>query len=468
VVRPVLHRLALACVACWLIYLLIAPTAGFSWIDSWHNEQRAVQLALLAASTLVASALLVSGLIAVSPWLLGVVLVGCVSSALSPAPAAGLAEVGLFTMLGLAAAVAAAVARQHHTAVDRWLPVVALLIGAAHVSGIAVRVLAAYSVQAAPEFGIFLLGYSNPRFASALYVMLIPLIAVLGCARSQRTALRVLAMIVVAGLWTANIGLGTRGVWLATGLALPLGIICLGKRQALRLAAVIAAGAAVGWLTYLGIAALLTFGSTAAGGLASAVPEGLQNTTLTAREVLWVQAFNAWLSHPLLGLGPMQLAANATYVGAHPHNWLLQLLAEWGAVGAALLLMWLYRTARATAISAQAGPGNATSAAVWLALACALALGLVDGNLVMPVSQSAFALLFGVALGNAPSKQQRWKWRPLVAAGSIALSIHSLSFATTTYAGQAAETAEFRKRHADAWLTPRLWESGTLFLTGAN
>ena len=36
----------------WLVYLLVSPTIGFGWIDSWHNEQRAVQVALLCASTL--------------------------------------------------------------------------------------------------------------------------------------------------------------------------------------------------------------------------------------------------------------------------------------------------------------------------------------------------------------------------------------------------------------------------------
>ena len=34
----------------WLIYLLVAPTIGFGWIDSWHNEQRAVQVVLLACT----------------------------------------------------------------------------------------------------------------------------------------------------------------------------------------------------------------------------------------------------------------------------------------------------------------------------------------------------------------------------------------------------------------------------------
>ena len=35
-------------------------------------------------------------------------------------------------------------------------------------------------------------------------------------------------------------------------------------------------------------------------------------------------------SSPWLGIGPMQFAALASVVGAHPHNWPLQVAAEWG------------------------------------------------------------------------------------------------------------------------------------------
>src|SRR5262245_37957553 len=34
----------------WFAYLLIAPTWGFFWIDSWHNEQRAAEVVLLAVT----------------------------------------------------------------------------------------------------------------------------------------------------------------------------------------------------------------------------------------------------------------------------------------------------------------------------------------------------------------------------------------------------------------------------------
>ena len=55
-------RLPTACSGLWALYLLLAPTTGFSWIESWHNEQRAVQIVLLSLT-----ALAVAGLTAFGP-----------------------------------------------------------------------------------------------------------------------------------------------------------------------------------------------------------------------------------------------------------------------------------------------------------------------------------------------------------------------------------------------------------------
>jgi O-antigen ligase len=458
--RPLLWA-ARACLGAWLVYLLIAPTVGFGWIDSWHDEQRAVQLILLALSTVVGLALLLVGAISVSVLLLAFLGAGVLSAALSLHPAAGLAEVGLFAMLGLTAAVAATVAREDGSVARQVVPLAALILGAAHVSGIAVRVAAAHSVGAQPEVGIFLLGYANPRFASALYVLLMPLVGALAVDGTRRPALRVLAAVVLTGLWAANIGLGTRGVWLAFAIAVPLCALLAGLRATRRLALALGATALLGAGVYVLITLLLSSAAPTGEGLAVAVPDGLQNLTLTHRDALWHAALETWLQHPMLGAGPMHLAMSATFVGAHPHNWVLQLLAEWGALGTVILATWLYRsTRRIQRVAAENG-----GTPVLLALLAALALGLVDGNLVMPVSQTAFALLLGLALSQAlAGPGTKLVTRVLLAGASIAATLHLLQFATATYAQLPAETAEFRKRYPEAWLTPRLWETGTMFL----
>lgn len=43
-------------------------------------------------------------------------------------------------------------------------------------------------------------------------------------------------------------------------------------------------------------------------------------TSLSLRDIIWTQAIKEALSHPLLGIGPMQLADLPNGVAAHPHQ----------------------------------------------------------------------------------------------------------------------------------------------------
>jgi O-antigen ligase len=52
-----------------------------------------------------------------------------------------------------------------------------------------------------------------------------------------------------------------------------------------------------------------------------------------SRWTLWRISMEAALAHPLLGIGPMHFAYVDNGEGAHPHNFWLQLAAEWGHSG---------------------------------------------------------------------------------------------------------------------------------------
>lgn len=62
--------------------------------------------------------------------------------------------------------------------------------------------------------------------------------------------------------------------------------------------------------------------------------EGVSNelirSSLSAREVLWKQAWSMMLESPFFGAGPMHFAVIPNEVAASPHNQVLQLMAEWG------------------------------------------------------------------------------------------------------------------------------------------
>ena len=189
-------------------------------------------------------------------------------------------------------------------------------------------------------------------------------------------------------------------------------------------------------------------------------------TTVTSREVLWQLSWQAIESSPLLGIGPMQFAALDSRVGAHPHNWPLQIAAEWGLPALALLVVAISHVIRAV----RRAPSNEYGlASITLAAAVALLLGLVDGNLVMPVSQSGAALIIGMLIGATRSREPRYERRRtsesfvmLTAFVCVVASGLVIAFGASTLPSQSRAIDRFQQSHPGAWLVPRFWEQGHL------
>jgi hypothetical protein len=154
----------------WLAYLLVAPTIGFSWIDSWHNEQRAVQVVLLAWTALVFATIVIFDGAAlrvakgVAPLLAAFVLLGAASAARSAHPLAAFAEISMLVLLAALAvltAIVGAAAPERTAAIARYF---ALLFCAAYSLGVAVRLFAALQLGHAIGLDVLVFGYANPRF----------------------------------------------------------------------------------------------------------------------------------------------------------------------------------------------------------------------------------------------------------------------------------------------------------------
>ena len=153
-------------------------------------------------------------------------------------------------------------------------------------------------------------------------------------------------------------------------------------------------------------------------------------------------------------------------MGAHPHNWILQVAVEWGILALALLAIALVWLARAIKHRAAVHEGIV---AVTLSFAVCLTLGLVDGNLVMPVSQIGAALTAGILIGGLRWSFPDDKRRGSLSAYSIATSFLAvaaagivITFAITTLPDQPRGIGSFRSSHPEAWLVPRFWEQGNL------
>jgi O-antigen ligase len=455
----------------WFVYLLVAPTWGFFWIDAWHNEQRAVQVILLVATGVCAVSIARFRVVLVprssAAYLVwAIALLGAVSAARASFVAPALAELSLHLLLVVLAAFTAVSVRQDPVRFSVWIRRGCLVLAGIHVAGVAARYAAMLTLERAPDLDVLLLGYSNPRFPTALYALLMPFVAVLAVDPGEKMTLRRLGGVVLVLLWCINIALGTRAIWFAYALTLPLLVVLVGWRRVLPGALALGSSALGGFLVYylffVAIPAWLALGS----GLPSHVDH---LTSFSDRIYLWTQSLRVIIGAPLLGIGPMNLAGLGDSFASHPHNWMLQVAAEWGVPALALLCLVLWRLGRQLRLKVRVERGNdADVLAPLAATTIGLCYGLVDGNLVMPVSQTAFALTLGILLGNAfatapTSTSGRRSLSPLVATLVLASASCLIVYVLDTLPKQGENESAWRRtsKYSDN-LAPRFWQQGLL------
>lgn len=469
------HTLPFALILLSFGYLLLASTSGFDWIDSWHDEQRAAQaIVLLVICMAFAVAVFTGrvGRIQLSVLLLSAFAIGAISAGRSDHLQAALAELGLWLSLLVFAQFAAATVRTNQQRCVKWLPRMVLLLSAAHVIGVLSRYVAAIELRGPMDQLVLLLGYANPRFPSALYALLMPFLAMLVTTGSERRDLRAISSVVLAFLWCLNMALETRAVFFSYLLGAPAIVLLLGWRNARSFVFVMAATALAGLLLYLvlfiGVPRWIVDGIALSGRSDSLLsPNG--------RQLLLISSWESIKSAPLLGIGPMAFAAIPHVWAAHPHNWVLQIAAEWGLPAAVLVVTAVIkfvltkgRVVRNQALdSAVALP---ISMAAFASVAVGLIYGLVDGNLLMPVSQTAFFLFLGILMGSAPSRNvideralSRTGSNYAIALGSLVGLYFFISYAVTTFPHQEQSRLEYHRVYvADRFFVPRFWEQGLL------
>jgi len=457
--------------AAWFGYLLVSPTVGFGWIESWHNEQRAAQIALLSATPVAFAAMALDARyrrrLPRIGWIVGTVFaLGALSAARAQYVDAAYVEVALhFLLLILIIVTAAAVARNPKPA-TLLAQYGALLLLATYALGVAVRYVAAVSLWRPLDLDVVLLGYANPRFPSALHAVLIPFAASLAANRERGKAIRAATFVVLAAIWAINLALATRAIWFAYLVALPLLWVLLGRRAIGRTASIVIASAGAGVLLYAIVFRWLPewigFGQSFQARSLDQLASG-SNRMLLIRSSL-----EAIRAAPWIGIGPMQFAAIPGVWAAHPHNWLLELASEWGLPAAVLTV---YGTALLFRRGGRLASGVRGEDAILLpfVVACVVALvyGLVDGNLVMPVTQVATALSFGgvvAILAPVPDEPASRPHTRKLAAFAIAL----LGLACALHLGRFAARTVGPMTAAEQTVTPsrpfwpRFWGDGFL------
>lgn len=297
-------------------------------------------------------------------------------------------------------------------------------------------------------------GFSNPRFFGQFQVLVMPVLAFL--ALRHRAGVRMLSVIffvVLSMSWCISYSLGGRGVWLA--LTASHLFLCIVVTRFWRVLFVQCLAAVLGAAFFL----ILFFLIPAWVGIDTVLYDGLRSG-LSFREVLWRTAWSMSISNFWLGAGPMHFAASHNDIAAHPHQMILQWMAEWGIPATILVLILIYRGVLSGTRFLRQPEGSQLDASLWVAIVGALILAQVDGVFVMPYTQTWLAILVGIAIS-------RWSAEPAyvpswhVSRAILALSSAALLAAILIFDVPQLPSVQqhYLQEHSTGW-KPRFWQQG--------
>lgn len=460
--------------------LLLLSLAGFWPMGyGWHDQHRIIQLVIIfsAAILCLLPNIEVSSLPRLA-WLLLICILFCglASSFVAEHPSWALKEWGRYAGMLLLVVLLGQADRVHLI----FRGILYLLCVAAFINAFQFLVFYLMAiVSGILMFNADLLfsGFSNPRFLNQFQMLLMPVLAwaALHHWQARHRYSRVLAAVFLFSLlvhWCIALSLGSRGLWL--GLAAAHFSLLLFFPRYWRLLAVQAIAAILGLVLYQ----LLFFIIPEWLGQEAALRSNMR-FGLSKREVIWQIAWEMFKNNPWLGVGPMHFSAEVNGVAAHPHQVVLQWLAEWGlfaTVAACALATWgmlhgidfLRHNTRAEPVDA----------ALWLSIGGALAIAQVDGVFVMPYTEIWLAILIGLALARWQQQQpatvspssvkpaerlQNYSYRTLAIAVLLILGNVLVNEVPTL-----PEDSQYHMETQRTGFTPRFWLQGWIPMEKAS
>ena len=239
-------------------------------------------------------------------------------------------------------------------------------------------------------------GYSNFRFFNHVQTVFLPLLVIASLdealSRSMRRVAFSSAALNVAFILFTAARATTAGLLIGCAIA---ALLCdkAGRNWSRRFLQIAVMGALIYGLVYVVLPSVAGLRSDV-----STAELAANQQSVGLRFQLWRLAIGYALQSPWFGIGPMHYAHFPNSEAAHPHNFSLQLAAEWGipffvllAVGAAYALYRAIRLTRAAVEPRRAMIG----AGLIVSFAATLVDSNFSGNFVMPMSQTWIALMLG-------------------------------------------------------------------------
>lgn len=308
-------------------------------------------------------------------------------------------------------------------------------------------------------------GFSNIRFYGQFQTFTLPILALPLLCRTNTRSLKVYIFALLCCWWMIAICSGTRGTWL--GMLGAAGVMVFIGGQGWRW---------IGWQSFaacVGLAAFLIFFHVLPNYLGLEVfnfAGDRLSTSLSAREIIWHQAWEMIKERPLLGFGPMHFADIPNPVAAHPHQAILQWACEWG-IPSTLLVMWLvskglwatFRLIRANHRSTE--PVDLLRVCLFASLIGALTQSMVDGVIVMPYSQLWLAIVVGWLIGIHEFSPEPTAVRTIGQRGWVAiltLAVAYLGYIAVRDAPNLEEREQAYIHEHGGRFQPRFWMQGVI------
>ncbi|WP_454254524.1 O-antigen ligase family protein [Pseudomonas sp. Marseille-Q8238] len=252
-------------------------------------------------------------------------------------------------------------------------------------------------------------GFDNPRFYGQFQVIMIPILHGLSFQKgwSKKLFSHQIIYLVLLLQWSIVWALGGRGVVVGLGMACLAMLLMTGARYKALLLQFLAFSIA-GVVLYF----LLFFCIPGWAGLARDIPFDLR-FDLSKRDILWLGAWEMIRADPFFGVGPLHYASVWNHIAAHPHQVVLQFLAEWGGA-ATLLFLFSVVVGMLRGLQVIRKDMCGMDAALWMVLLASLALAQVDGVFAMPYTEGWLAVIAGLALA---------RWGGLMGRGGMARSL---------------------------------------------
>lgn len=239
------------------------------------------------------------------------------------------------------------------------------------------------------------LGFIHPRFLNHLHTWSLPLIALFIVNMPKKYwAYRTLLYFFTGFWWMLVFASDARGTMLASILSLILVAVLFRTRIKEWIKTYLITSTA-GLLSYLFFFKLI-------------IPKGsrtiLSRFSDSGRLKIWNNALDLFKENPFLGAGPMHYADISNGYGvAHPHNFYLQVLSEWGIISFILLatvIIFIYSKWIGKCNKSEL-KGNKLNiqAALTASLSAGLMHSFLSGLLHTPLCQIMAAIVFGWAIG---------------------------------------------------------------------